>query len=239
MGAWRILIVPLLAFCAPLAAAATPALRPFHASYSLTWNGMSAGSSEIQLQQLPEGRWAYQQRTAARGVFRLAMPGEVTSRSTFSVVEGRVVPQQFITDDGASSNAKDQQVTFDWARGRLTGVAERKPIDLPAQPGLLDSMSVHIALRLELMAGRTPQHFSLFDKDKIKHYNYTAEGSEVLRTEMGEHRTVIFRSNRPGSKKSTWFWCAPDLDFMPVKVETREGKNVELSMAVKSLTFDP
>jgi hypothetical protein len=102
------------------------------------------------------------------------------------------------------------------------------------QPGLLDTMSVQIALMHELLSGRTPQYFVLVDKDKIKDYNFTAQGEEILQTVLGQHRTVIFRSSRPGSTDGTWYWCAPDLGFLPLKVERREGKSVQLALTLLS-----
>jgi hypothetical protein len=237
MAAWARLTALLLACCAPLATAATAELRPFQASYSISWNGISAGNGELELHEISEGVWSYQLRILARGFLaRLAMPAELDSRSIFSLQDGRIVPQQFTAEDGARSSSRDQHLHFDWVRGRVTGTAERKPVDLPTQPGLLDSLSVQVALMRELQAGRTPQRFVLVDKDRIKDYVYTTEGTDTLRTAAGEFHTVIYRSTRVGSKKSTWFWCAPELGYLPLKVETREGTDVELTMAVKSFT---
>lgn len=222
-----------------LAGAAEPTLQPFQARFSITWSGMSAGNTELQLERLAEGRWAYTSKSHAKGLFRIAMPADLSSRSEFRITDGRVVPETFTADDGARSNEKDQSVTFDWKRGRITGIAERKNVDLPLQPGVLDTMSVQVALMQELLAGRTPQRLLVFDTDEIKEYLYTREGTEKISTVAGEHDTVIFRSGRPGSKKGTYFWCAPALGYMPVKVERRDGKSVEWFMTLKSLERAP
>jgi hypothetical protein len=224
-----------------LAAGANSAeLRPFEAHYTITWHGMSAGSSQLQLQKLPDGRWSYSSRSVARGLFRMAMPASLSSRSTFRIVDNQIVPDQFSSDDGAPSEEKDQRLTFDWENSRVTGVSEKKHVDLPTQPGLLDGMSVQVALMQELLAGRTPQRFVLIDKGRIKDYLYTVEGSQMLRTPLGEHRTTIFRSSRPGSEKATLFWCAPELGYVPLKVERRDGKDVEWSMNLQRASFsDP
>jgi hypothetical protein len=223
----------LLALGSSLASASETALRPFTASYSITWHSMSAGSSSLKLEKLPDGRWAYSSQSSAKGLFRLAMPAELSSRSVFRIVDGRILPESFTADDGASSNEKDQRITFDWAAGKVTGVAERRPVDLQTRPGLLDTLSVQVALMHEMLAGRKPERFALVDKDKIKTYNYTVEGEETVRSAIGEYRTVIFRSARPDSKNGTYFWCAPDLGYLPLKVERRDGKEVQWSMAVK------
>lgn len=210
-------------------------LRPFSATYSITWSGISAGSATLTLEQDADGRWTYHSHTAARGFFRLAIP-ELRSRSVFTIQDGKVVPELFIADDGASSSSREQELHFDWAAGRVTGRSEKKAVDLPLQPGLLDSMSVQVALMNELLAGRTPMRFVIVDKGRIKDYDYTAQGEDKLATPLGEQHTVIFRSARPGSRNGTWFWCAPDLGYLPVKVERREGKDVQWSMRMVSAT---
>lgn len=217
------------------AAAASAELKPFTATYGISWGGISAGSATLTLQQQPDGRWSYQSHTAARGLFRLAIP-ELRSRSLFTLQDGKVVPEQFVADDGAGSSSREQELHFDWAAGRVTGKFDKSAVNLPLQPGLLDSMSVQVALMNELLAGRTPTRFVIVDKGKIKDYNYSAEGEDTLRTPLGEQHTVIFRSARPGSANGTWFWCAPALGYLPVKVERREGKSVQWSMRLQSAT---
>jgi len=209
-------------------------LQPFTASFAITWHGMSAGTAQVQLQRLADGRWSYQSISTARGLFRLAMPAELHSRSLFTIRDDHIVPEQFTAEDGTSGTGKDQDVRFDWNAGRVTGTAERRRVDLPLQPGLLDSLSVQVALMHELLSGRTPKYFVLLDKDKVKDYNYTAQGEENLQTVLGERHTVIFRSARPGSADGTFFWCAPDMGYLPLKVERREGKSVQWSMTLLS-----
>jgi hypothetical protein len=224
-----------------LAASATAGeLRPFQASFNLTWHGMGAGTSQLELQRLDEGRWSYRSHSTPRGLFRLAMPADLSSRSIFAVRNGLIVPELFTSDDGAQTDSKDQHLAFNWVAGRVTGTAERHPVDLPTQPGLLDTLSVQIALMQELLAGRTPQRFVLVDKTRIKEYEYRSEGTEQLSTVLGEHHTVIFRSSRPGADAGTWFWCAPELGYLPLKVERREGRKVQWSMTLQRLQMgDP
>jgi hypothetical protein len=234
MHIWLRAAILLLAGSSP-ALAIGAELQPFTASYGITRGKTQVGSAELQLQQLTDGRWSYQQRTLITNFLaRIILPSDLTTRSLFSMKDGRLIPEQFTADAGGSD--EDQSLTFDWSRGRVTGTFDRKPVDLPLQPGLLDNLSVQIALMNELLAGRTPQRFVLADKGRIKDYNYKAEGSETLHTAVGEHRTVIFRSSRPGSDKSTLFWCAPELGYLPLKVERRDGKDVQFALLVKSVS---
>jgi hypothetical protein len=228
------------AACLPLLAGAleapTPELKPFTATFNITWHGLSAGTAQLQLQHLDDGRWSYQSLSTARGLFRLAMPAELRSRSVFSIRDGRILPDRFTADDGAASTSKDQDLHFDWSTGRVTGIAEKRRVDLPLKPGVLDTMSVQIALMHELLVGNTPRYVVIVDKDRIKDYTYSAIGEETLATPIGEYRTLIFRSTRPGSDTGTYFWCAPALGFLPLKVERREGSKVQWSMSLQTAT---
>lgn len=210
-----------------LAAAAD--LTPFKATYAIRWNGMNAGTGHLHLQKLGDGHWSYESRIQSRGLFRLAIPTNQVSRSVFRIIDGRVVPETFTSDENS------QSLTFDWQKGRVTGTVSRKPVDLPIQQGLLDSLSVQVALMQELLSERMPARFVIVDEDRIKDYLYAVEGSEVIDSVAGTHRADIFSSRRPGSRKATYFWCAPDMGYMPLKVERRNGRDVEWSMTLTGL----
>ncbi len=172
----------LVAMTAPLVQPLHAAeLQPFSATFSVTWHGMSAGHSKLELQRLPDGRWSYSSRSEAQGLFRLVLPAELKSRSEFSIKNGQIIPEHFTGDDGTDSRRRDQDLVFDWERGRVTGIAETKPVDLPLQPGLQDGMSIQVALIHALLAGHPPSRFLMVDKTKIKEYLYTEEARETIK----------------------------------------------------------
>ncbi len=218
-------IVAALLLSSPvLSRAGDSELKPFTAAYSITWKGFSAGSTQVKLEHMADGRWSYSSQSNAHGLFRLAMPAALASRSVFHIQDDQVIPETFTADDGATSTDKDQNIVFDWAAGKVRGTAERKPVNLATQPGLLDSLSVQVALMHALLGGHVPERFVLLDKDRIKDYVYATQGKERLVTDAGTYDTVIFSSSRPGSANGTWFWCAPELGYLPLKVERREDK---------------
>jgi hypothetical protein len=220
----------LLALLLPMAGMAAQDLQPFKATYAIRWNGMPAATGELELERLADGRWAYHSRVRARLLARAMIPANQVQRSEFRIVDHRVVPLSF-----TSSADPSQQIAFDWDAGRISGMLEGKPLDLPAQPGLLDPLSAQVALMQELLAGRVPARFVLVDEDRIKDYQYAVESSEEIDSIVGKHRTDIFSSRRPGSRKATYFWCAPDLGYLPLKVERRDGRNVQITMTLTSL----
>jgi Protein of unknown function (DUF3108) len=229
--------IGLLLACGASRAEMPGELREFDASFAAVFRGISAGTSQLKLEKLPDNRWSYTSRSQAQGVFRIALSGPTIQRSLFVLHQGQVKPLEFSSEIGIRTGDRNQSMHFDWDAGRVTGTAEGKPVNLPLEPGVLDALSVQIAMMLKLINGQTPDHFRMIDKTKIKDYLYTHEGEETVMTTLGPQHTVIFRSARPDSPHGTFFWCAPALGYVPVKVERREGTNVEWSMTLKTLAF--
>ena len=216
-------------------AAAQEALKPFNASFEVVYRGMNAGTTTLELS--PEGgdRWRYVSRANARGVFRLALSGEIRQTSQFTLVNGRPRPIRYVADDGTEDVKRDIRLDFDWKAGRVRGTAEAQPVDLPLREGLQDGMSVQVALISALAAGERPKRFFLIDKDEVKEYLYEPEGTARIKTAVGELDTIVYSSRRPTSDRVTRVWYAPSLGHTPVQAERRRAGKVEWTMRLKSL----
>ena len=70
------------------------------------------------------------------------------------------------------------------------------------------------------------------DRDEIKDYQYTNEGTAKLKTAIGEIDTVIYSSTRPNSTRVSRFWYAPSLGFLPVRAEQERKGKVETVLTV-------
>jgi hypothetical protein len=209
--------------------------QPFKATFDVEWHGMGAGTSTLQLTRKSPTEYVYESRNSARGIFRLALPDTITQTSTFTIVHGEVRPISYVGDDGSSDTDRDVSLKFDWEGNRVGGVAEDRPVDQPIQPGVQDSLSVQIALMCALAAGHSPKSFKLIDKDEVKEYQYTHEGTEVLDTSIGKLDTVIYKSQKAGSNRFTRLWVAPSLGYLPVRAEQVKRDKRELQLRIKSV----
>ena len=218
----------------PEAEASDTELAAFIVNFDVNFRGMKAGTASLELAHDNGDAWRYVSRNNARGIFRLAFPSEIRQTSVFTLVNSEVRPLRFSADDGTEVTDRDIQLRFDWSAGRVRGVAENVPVDLPVELGLQDGMSVQIALMRALARGETPAGFKLIDKDEIKEYVYSAERSVRLKTVMGELDTVVWSSHRSDSNRLTRVWYAPSLGFLPVQAERRKGEKLEWSMRLKT-----
>jgi Protein of unknown function (DUF3108) len=225
-----------LAIAASPAVAQAPAgtgaaLAPFSAHYQADWKSINVGTSDLELKQDTEpGHYLYTWTITARGVFRLYR-SEVTQKSWLTVIGDHVRPERYRGEDGSSSVDLD----FDWSAGRVRGTSEKKPVDLILKEGTQDVMSIQVEVMLGLRKGNLPKTFQIIDKDQLKEFEYSQEGTARLKTALGDLDTVIVASQRAGNNRILRMWFAPSLGFVPVQAErTRDGK-LELAMRIKSL----
>jgi hypothetical protein len=211
-------------------------LKPFEASYAWMWHGMNVAVSTLKLEKSGD-TWTYTSKSEPRGIGKL-FSERPTQKSILRITDAGTEPLSYQASDGTSSDKRAVNVKYDWDGGRLTGVYEQTKVDLPLKPGVQDDASVQVAMMVELLRGRTPDHFELLNKDSVREYRYTREGEAKLKTHMGEVETVLYRSQKANSPRVTRFWCAPQLGYIPMKVEQKRGEEVEWAMEIQSLKRD-
>jgi hypothetical protein len=216
------------------AAATADELKPFEASYTWMWHGMTVALSTLRLER-NDDTWTYSSKSEPRGIGRM-MSERPTQRSVLKVTDTDVRPLSYKADDGTSSTKRDADVVFDWEHGRVSGVYEDTKLDMPLPPGIQDDLSVQIALMAELLKGRTPEEFSLLSGNSVRKYRYTREGTETLVTPAGTVKTIIYSSQKEGSPRVTRFWCASSLGYIPLRVQQQRDHQVEWTMQIQSLT---
>jgi hypothetical protein len=228
--------LPLAIMAGFTAGAQTPSavdagIAPFSARYQADWKSINVGTSDLELKQDSEpGHFVYTWSITAHGIFRLYRD-EVTQKSWLSIDADHVRPEKYRAEDGSSSVNLD----FDWDGGHVRGTSENKPVDLTLKEGTQDLLSIQVEVMLGLKKGNLPKTFQIIDKDKLKEFIYTQEGTANIRTALGQLDTVIVESRQAGNNRILRMWFAPSLGFVPVQAErTRDGK-LEFAMRIKTL----
>jgi Protein of unknown function (DUF3108) len=209
-------------------------LKPYQATYSGIWHGMTVAVSQLKLEQTGD-TWTFTSRSEARGLGRLASgvfpPLQV---AVVHVSAGAVQPQSFKSSGGSAS--KNTDLKYDWQSHRITGSYEGTAVDMPLTAQVQDDGSVQLSLMVALLAGHTPATVKLIDKNSVRDYQFAKEGDAKLSTPLGEISTVVYRAQKVNSPRQTRFWCAPDRGYVPMKVEQTIGQDVQWTLQIESLT---
>jgi hypothetical protein len=229
-----ILGAALLAAAAAMAHAA-PASEPvpFVARYAITWHGVSAGSSTLELRETAPQLYLYTSTDKAYGLFRLAFPHPLRQSSRLRIAAGEVEPLAF--QAGGAGN--EVMAQFDWKHGHVTGMAKGKVLDVKLQPGTQDPLSVQIAIMLKLQArDSAPDAFWMLNTDEIDRFEYVRHEATTLDTPLGKLHTILYTSHKPGSDKTTYLWLAPALDYMPARAEQHVKGSTQVSLEIRAFT---
>jgi hypothetical protein len=224
--------IALLAACG-VAGADPVDLKPFRATYSADWKGMSAATSTLELKRGSGDTYVYETVNTPKGMFRLALPDSLTQASTFRLSDGRVVPLEY---RGSDEKERPIDLKFDWQAKRVSGTAKGSPVDLEIPPTAQDPMSLQIASLRNLAKGTLQDSVALVDGDgKLKDYELRQEGTAQLETALGTLETIVYTSRRAGSDRMTRSWVAPALGYLPVKAERIRKNKVEFTLRIESV----
>jgi hypothetical protein len=212
-------IALLLGWSVPLAAALP---ERFSALYLVEAMGTTVARSEWTLAPLGGDRWAYETRTAPTGVFALLRPGEIVERSEWRREGDRVRPLHY-RYDRSGRRERHVEVVFDWPAGEARNTASGESWRMEIPDRTLDKLSYMLVLMEDLSAGRTDLRYTVADGGHLKDYHLEIAGEERIDTAVGSLRTLrIVRMRAERSERETTIWVAPELGFLPVRVQHRE-----------------
>ena len=216
---------------------AEPAVPVYDAVYQVEYKGKNLGSSEFKVtHDDAQNSYEFTLTTTAKGLLaKFAAPNPTIERSRFTVVDGRVRPVEYTKKDGSRKGDDDRQITFDWDRHTaiVTDKGGRREValeDLSLDPG-----SLYVALMRDLILNGQPGQYRIADGDQAKDYGFTDNGEAQTDTGLGKLATHSYIQHREGSSRSTYLWVAPSLAYLPARIETRKGDEVQTALTLVSV----
>lgn len=218
------------------AGSATALPAEFEAAYKVRAS-IASGELSMSLSTADGGAYLFRTVTRPRGLVRMFARGEIDERSSLEIKGGMVVPLDYIVRDTISKN-HDADVRFDWEDGTVEGEERGEQVSGETQPGLLNRAALYVAIMRDLQLDQLPDEYVLFDRGRVKAYQLENLGSEVVEVPYGRFEAVKLVRDAEDSSRSMYLWCAPELDYLPVRIELyKDDKRVSRAdlKAVKGL----
>lgn len=208
--------------------AALPAAEPpgdFTARYALSLNGFKLGESKVSLNAEGGNRFTYRSHTYSTGVAKLFRNDVVRESSRFDLHEQRIRPQEYRFDHTGDKKERHALLKFDWPAGKVANTVEGHTWEMKIPPGTLDKFVVQLAVMMDLRSGEKMLTYAIADGGKLKHYQFAVIGEESVKVPAGEFATLKLERLRKDNDRTTYFWCAPDLGYLPVKIKQIEHED--------------
>lgn len=212
-------------------APASAALTPFTAEYEVNRGSLHIANTTFSLRATDSGGYVYQSVTRPVGLIALFRDDVITESSSFIVQGDGLRPVRFAYRHDGSDKNRGQTLEFDWSSGIAHSDYRGDRSVIKLAPGMLDRFLVQLALMRDLAVDELPAEYRAIDRGLVKTYKLLQTGAASVKTPAGTFETVVVQREDDG--KALLFWCAPELGYLPVKMEQREPDKSTITMKLK------
>jgi hypothetical protein len=211
-------------------------LRSYTARYNVRFHGISGGDIEATLTSLGNGRFRFRSHLLPNFLGRLFTSEQAEDTSELEITATGVRPLRFRSEDGKNTTRDDIALDFDWSNSRVTGRAEDKDISMPLAAGTQDRLTIQLTASLALQAKRDVGTLNMQERNELQQFTIVNKGKEIVHTDVGDFNAVVLVSERVGgSSRSSRYWYAPELGYIPVHAERSSHGKVDIVMQLKSV----
>lgn len=193
--------------------------QPYQATYSTTWKkGISIKVEGSQtLRHTSSDDWHFQFN--ADTFF-----ATLSEESTFERVDNQIRPLYYHYQSSILGKKKEAKLTFNWNDMSVLNDVKQKPWHMDIEHGTLDRLSMQLQLRYDLKRNPDGEFaYHIADGGRLKRYAFTTQGKESVQTKFGKTDAIkVVRTDNDSDKRQSYFWFAPQYDYLLVKLEHHE-----------------
>ncbi|MCX4189303.1 DUF3108 domain-containing protein [Methylophaga sp. OBS3] len=215
-------------------------LPDFHANYQVELNGIQAGELKQTLTTDEAGQRKFVSKTQAKGIFAFIKPDIIEETSLWVYHQDKIRPMFYrYSRDGGK---KDKTLTMDfyWNKLKVHIDDREQPWDLKLKRNTLDKLVYQLQVMHDLENNRDKLTYTIADGGKLKKYEIIRLGEEIIDTPLGKIAAVkLTRERDADSDRKTTLWCAPELGYLPVKLEHIEKDDSRFTAYLRKLEGIP
>jgi len=197
---------------------------------------MEVAEMHSSLTRLDNDNYIYRSETNSIGLAAIFYKLHVVEESQWYVHEKKLKPLNYSYDRIKKKKEKHKNNVFDWKNNQVHYVGDGTKSSFELQADMTDKLLYQINLMHDLKMGHIPTSYTVVDGAKIKTYQLNYLGDEIVDTPIGEFNTMKFSRRRPGKKEIITLWCAKDLYYLPIKVESIDDDDATTIATIKQLT---
>lgn len=209
--------------------------EPFEAYFELDVRGFTVGETVWRVRRENDG-FIYETRTKAVGFAAVFGEKQVVERSKWKRVGDDIKPASYRYERSGRPD-KTTAVQFDWTAGIAQSTRRGRTSRMSVPMDTLDKLGYMLVLMEDLKAGKRSLSYHIADgKNRMKVYELTVVGGGRMNTALGNLEVLKIVRDREDDDRETTIWVAPELDFMPVRIEHRERGDDSVTIRIRSLS---
>jgi hypothetical protein len=217
---------------------AAPLPRPFEVEYVLKHGPLTIARMAREFTIMPSGTYRFTSETRTAGPVALFRRDRIWESSVGSVTGNTFTPSRYEYHRGGAKERR-VTVTFDRSTGTVEGSARGEDWQLELAPGMMDKLLYQLVLMRDLQEDKRELRYVVADSGRAKTYELSFVGEATITTPTGTYPTISVQRQKSGSERKTTLWCAPELGFLPVRVDYREKDGKVTTALLNSVTVSP
>jgi hypothetical protein len=212
---------------------------PYSAKYSLVKTGMALAQATYTLARTDRG-WEFRAHARPSRMISLMVSDEIDEYSLLEIDNGRIKPIEYQytqkKDKDDDKPVKFLQVQYDWQTRTATVNNGSDSRQLAITDDTHDPLSVQLALIQQMKNGCRNVRYTVIDELELQKQRFECTTTESLSTDLGDHQALRV-SYRKG-KRETVTWLAPDLNYIPVRIQQFKNDDLNSEMRITAVNFE-
>lgn len=198
-------------------------LTPFTARFELRMNGLPVGEQTLSLTQGEQDTYTLETHSLPNRLASLFKAARRHEISRFRIMDDQLLSLEYRMHQTGGRRDRSAHLAFEWPESRVINEVEGQRWAMPIPADTLDMLNVQIALMRDLAAGSANLVYQIADGGKLKTFRFKVIAEERIKTGLGHLNALKIQRLREDLDRTTYLWCAPDLNYLPIQIRQRES----------------
>ncbi|MGX9461654.1 DUF3108 domain-containing protein [Shewanella sp. A14] len=205
------------------------------AQYKVFYGSIELGVANYRLPATDSGFYRYHFDS---DVSLFVLSDQRHLKSEFTLENGKLVPFRYIHERTGTGSDYTEQTAFAKAQKFIHTIYKQDALKLPYEDKVFDPLMVQLQFRMDLAANIRPLDYKMVKEKEVDNYQFRVLGKEQVILDSGTYQTVKIEVVRDSTKRQTFFWMAPDLAYLPVRLSHFSKGSKQLDIQLASYQFE-
>jgi hypothetical protein len=215
-------------------AAPTP-LTPQTAEYQVNYGDIELGKARYILPTAEDGVFQYRFDS---DLSLLLLTDVRHILSEFTQESTQLSPLRYLQQRKGVGPNYTEQTAFAKDQGFIHTRYKDEKGKFPYEGEIFDPLMVQLQFRLDMTAGKEVLDYKMVKDNEVDDYQFRVIGTERMSIDSGSYNTVKIEVVRDNTKRQTFFWMAPELAYLPVRLTHFEKGSKQLDIKLLNYHFD-
>jgi hypothetical protein len=210
-------------------------LTPHKAQYRVFYGSIELGLANYELPRHDTGLYRYEFNS---NVSLLMISDLRRIKSEFMVDNNRLLPYRYTHERSGTGSDYSEHTSFFKSQHNIFTIYKNEKADLAYEGAIFDPLMVQLQFRLDLSASASIDSYKMVKEKEVDEYEFKIVGEERLTLDSGTYDTIKIEVVRDSTKRQTFFWMAPKLAYLPVRLSHFSKGSKQLDIQLDTYQFE-